>query len=110
MKPLGHNPNFGNRYKKCCFSKEYWLEYYKYQLPGPSNHPDLKDNNWYITLATNPNWAIIYTDEAGAEDYAHPTTSGTMRYRHSGFPGWICLDPDCFYYTTVNPGAWFFEC
>lgn len=80
----------GYTWKLCPYSIKYEEEYYDNNLPGPSNHPDLYNN---------PGWAALNTTE-------HTLTSGTMNYKNSG---WICWDPNCYYYTTVNSGIYFFE-
>jgi hypothetical protein len=58
---------------------------------GPSTNPELRSDSW-VPFTTSP----------------HTTTSGRMTYKHSGYPGFICWDPNCYYYTT-NSG-YYFEC
>lgn len=103
----GHTKQRGYEWRLCPYSNEYKVKYYnrsaipplhpklpaKSNLPGPSSHPSLTTNSW-TALPTS----------------AHSTTSGTMEYSTSvGVPGWICKDPNCYYHTTVAPGAWYFE-
>lgn len=91
--PKSRTKYLGYSWKLCPYSAEYKSEYYDNDLPGPSNHNDLRHN---------PSWSALVTAE-------HPTTSGTMVYKYSGVPGWICLDTNCYYYTNVHPGGYFFE-
>lgn len=80
-------------WKKCPYSIKYKEEYYDNELPGPSNNP---------ALHNNPSWSPLNVTE-------HTTTSGSMSYKYSGGPGWICKDPNCYYYTSINPGVPYFE-
>ena len=83
----------GYGWKLCPYSTQYKEEYYDNNIPGPSNHS---------ALFHNPSWSALTTTD-------HPTTSGTMVYRNQGAPGWACTDTNCYYYTTVKPGQYFFE-
>lgn len=91
---MGHTKYPAYLWKLCPYSLQYKTEYYDKGLPGPTNH---------VEIHNNPVWTPLTTT-------THNLYEGGMIYRNMGSPGWVCMDTNCYYYTTVNPGQRFFEC
>jgi hypothetical protein len=84
----GYTPNKGYLWKLCPFSQAYKEKYYDNGWDGNSNYGSLPVADSNITV--------------------HLTTSGTMNMGHRpGMAGWICLDDNCWYFTTY--GKRYFE-
>ncbi len=83
--PNGHTRYNEYTWRLCPFSEEYQEEYFDNCVMGPSSHWRIIDPNYF------------------AGGLPHSTTNGRMKYRHSGVPGWICLDTNCKYYVEGEP-------
>lgn len=91
----------GYTWKMCPYSRGGWYKdptdpsvglvelykelFYDNGYRGPSTNPVLMQDPWTIPTTTE-----------------HTTTSGRMMYKYDGGPGWVCKDPNCYYYTTYG--------
>lgn len=103
---LGSNQNKrGYSYKLCPYSTTY-REKFKHDGEICTGFdavglPLSADGVWVIGNSTNLEfYRAAYTTYVCSD---HTTTSGRMVYA-SNPPGWICDDPNCYYYTTVANG------
>lgn len=78
-----YKSSYGYSYRKCPYSQSYKEAFYVEGYNGNSTNPNLPIPDGQITI--------------------HTTTSGNM-FIHSrgGVYGFICLDDDCYFYTTYG--------
>lgn len=101
---LGRNlDKRGYDWKLCPWSLEY-REKFKYEgriITGfDGNTPIYEDGIWVVGNSTDPSFKAEY---GTYECSIHTTTSGRMETLMTP-PGWICRDPNCYYFTTVASG------
>lgn len=93
----------GYCHKLCPWSVEY-REKFKYEgriITGYSGGvPVYQQGIWVVGNSTDSSFKQEYSTY---ECSAHTTTSGRMEPLMTP-PGWICRDPNCYYYTTIVNG------
>ena len=94
----------GHSYKLCPWSAEYRD---KFQYDGAiitsydsNNQPVYQNGLWVVGNSVDPSFKQAYASYLCSE---HTATSGRM-FTLQNPPGWICLDPNCYYYTSINSG------
>lgn len=102
---LGRNLNQrGYCHKLCPYSIEY-RDKFRYEgriITGYNgSDPIYQQGIWVVGNSVDPSFKQEY---GTYECSAHTTTSGRMEPLMTP-PGWICKDPNCYYYTTVASGS-----
>lgn len=89
--PHGYKSSKYYTWKICPYSTKYKELFYDLGFRGSSRNSEL----------LVPTWVPFITTE-------HTTTDGGMKYKNCGHPGWVCEDPNCYYFLTF--GEKYFEC
>ena len=108
-KPQHPHPGSGTAYKLYCWKFcPYSLEW---RVTHSGGAVDLQDGYYEVTSGsfTTGRTRTAYRVPESMQT-THAGTKGRMAYHQRGpRAGFICVDPDCYYYTTVTSGIYFFQ-
>lgn len=105
------DPADGHLYKLYCWKFcPYSLEWRAHHhTTDPETGVEVEVDGYYTTTDLTTGERIQYQVTSDKQT-THSGTVGRMAYHQRGrIAGFICVDPDCYYYTTATSGTYFFQ-
>jgi hypothetical protein len=91
-------------WKFCPYSLEWRAHHH---TTDPETGVEMEVDGYYTTTVSGERIQYQVTSD---KQTAHLGTVGRMAYHQRGrIAGFICVDPDCYYYTTAVSGTYFFQ-